>query len=209
MISWQIYHHVTLMIHMFFDHFNNFNIVLCFFVLYVFVLCTYELSIFWLPLRYSVMSIQEVKETFRSCVIATMSIFDKIFEISTKLYGCNWPFERLSDLTLRHESKVRWQHFYCSYTFHSHCSVFNNEHNSYPKMSVKRSLTCSWVVLVSYTHTIQQECTVITVMTQKIQKKPYKVSPALPKTNISRNKDKNAPYMRLFISNINALRLYG
>jgi len=29
----------------------------------------------------------------------------------------------------------------------SHSRVFNNENNSYPKMSVKRPLACSWYIL--------------------------------------------------------------
>ena len=32
--------------------------------------------------------------------------------------------------------KVKEQRFYCGFTFHSHCRVFNNEHNSYHKMSL-------------------------------------------------------------------------
>jgi hypothetical protein len=41
--------------------------------------------------------------------------------------------ERLSSITLRQKVKYK----YCS-TFHSHSMVFNNEQNSYPKMSVKQ-----------------------------------------------------------------------
>jgi len=34
----------------------------------------------------------------------------------------------------------------CS-AFHSYSSVFNNEHNSYPKMNAKHLIVCSWVLL--------------------------------------------------------------
>jgi hypothetical protein len=50
--------------------------------------------------------------------------------------------QRLHNSSLRH--KVKEQHFYCCFTFHSHSRVFNSEHNSYPKMSVKHSLACTW-----------------------------------------------------------------
>ena len=43
---------------------------------------------------------------------------------------------RLSNFTLWSQIKVKEQHFYCCFTF-NHSSVFKNEHNSYPKMSVK------------------------------------------------------------------------
>jgi hypothetical protein len=45
--------------------------------------------------------------------------------------------ERLSNFTLRHKIKVKEQHFYCFYAYHSHSRVFNNENNSYPKICVK------------------------------------------------------------------------
>jgi len=41
------------------------------------------------------------------------------------------------------QNKVKEHLFYCCSTFHSHSRVFNNGHNSYPKMSVKRSIACS------------------------------------------------------------------
>ena len=56
-------------------------------------------------------------------------------------------YERLSNNTLGTKIKVKEQHFYCCSTLHSNSKVFNNEHNSYPKMSVKRPLACSWEVL--------------------------------------------------------------
>ena len=45
--------------------------------------------------------------------------------------------ERLpvSNIALGH--KVKEWHFYCCSTFHSHGSVFHNEHNSYPLMNAK------------------------------------------------------------------------
>ena len=43
-------------------------------------------------------------------------------------------------LHLRHILKVKEQHFYCSSIFHSHSRVFNNENNSYLKVSIKWSL---------------------------------------------------------------------
>jgi len=33
---------------------------------------------------------------------------------------------------------------YCCSTFQSHSIVFNTQHNSYPKMSVKQPIACSW-----------------------------------------------------------------
>ena len=41
---------------------------------------------------------------------------------------------RLSYFITKHN--VKRQNFYCSSTFHSHIMVFNNEHNSYPKIYV-------------------------------------------------------------------------
>jgi hypothetical protein len=46
--------------------------------------------------------------------------------------------ERLLNITLRY--KVKERGLYCCPTFHSHSMVFNNEHSSYPKISVKRPL---------------------------------------------------------------------
>ena len=43
---------------------------------------------------------------------------------------------RLSNLTLRTRNQAKEKRFYCCSAFHSHNRVFNNEHNSYPKMSV-------------------------------------------------------------------------
>jgi len=41
---------------------------------------------------------------------------------------------------VRKNMDVNEQCFYCCSTFHSHSRVFNNEQNSYPKMSVKQPL---------------------------------------------------------------------
>jgi hypothetical protein len=43
--------------------------------------------------------------------------------------------------TLHLHIKVKEQSYYSYSTFHSHSRVFNNEDNSYPKMSVKQPLT--------------------------------------------------------------------
>ena len=48
--------------------------------------------------------------------------------------------ERLSNIKLRYKIKEKEQGFYCCPTFHSHSSVFNNEHNTHPKMSLKQPL---------------------------------------------------------------------
>jgi hypothetical protein len=50
--------------------------------------------------------------------------------------------ERQSNITLKTQIQEKKQCFYCCSTFHSHCRVFNNENNSYHKMSVKRPLVC-------------------------------------------------------------------
>jgi len=65
---------------------------------------------------------------------------------STKWYGnkCTW----LSNITLR--NKVNQQRFYCYFNFDSPCIAMINEHASYPKMGVKRSLSWSWTVLCVY-----------------------------------------------------------
>ena len=51
-------------------------------------------------------------------------------------------------LTLKLETQiqVKEHRVYCCTAFHSHSRVFNNEQNSYLKMSVKW-LVCSWMVL--------------------------------------------------------------
>ena len=38
---------------------------------------------------------------------------------------------------------VKEHRLYCCFTLHSHSSVFNNEHNSYPKMNMKRIVAYS------------------------------------------------------------------
>ena len=48
--------------------------------------------------------------------------------------------ERLSKYNTWTQIKVTEKHFFCPSRFHSHGMVFNNEHNSYPKMSVKQPL---------------------------------------------------------------------
>ena len=45
------------------------------------------------------------------------------------------------------KTEVKEQGFNCSSILQSHFRVFNNEHNSYPKMSFKLPLDCSWVAL--------------------------------------------------------------
>jgi len=52
--------------------------------------------------------------------------------------------QRLSNITLKH--KIKEQHFYCCSTFHSHSRVFNNENNSYTKMTTSRHLCGSDVI---------------------------------------------------------------
>jgi hypothetical protein len=42
--------------------------------------------------------------------------------------------------------KVKEQCFYCCSIFHSHRRVFNNKHNSYPKMSMNQPLTWNWEI---------------------------------------------------------------
>ena len=51
--------------------------------------------------------------------------------------------ERLSNITIRHKLDNKEQRFYCYYIFHSRSRVFNNENNSYPKMSMKLHLVFS------------------------------------------------------------------
>ena len=47
--------------------------------------------------------------------------------------------ERLSNFTLKTQINVKEQHFYWCSLFLSRSKVFNNEHSSYPKISVIRS----------------------------------------------------------------------
>jgi hypothetical protein len=49
--------------------------------------------------------------------------------------------DKLSNITLKHKLKFKEQHFYYCSVFHGHSNDFNNEHNSYPKMSVKQPVT--------------------------------------------------------------------
>ena len=59
---------------------------------------------------------------------------------SKKGYGC----QNMRDYKiLPTQIIVKEQLFYCCSTFNSHCRVFDNEHNSYPKMSVKWPKPCS------------------------------------------------------------------
>ena len=61
------------------------------------------------------------------------------------------------DLNVHHEMQSKTQikvkehgfYFYC-FTFHSHSRIFKNEHKSYYRMSVKRSLACSCPVLFTF-----------------------------------------------------------
>jgi hypothetical protein len=59
--------------------------------------------------------------------------------------------EWLSNITLQHKIQIKVMKKNCFYwpsTFHSHSRAFNNEHNLYHKMSVKRPLVaCSWLAL--------------------------------------------------------------
>ena len=48
--------------------------------------------------------------------------------------------------------KVKAEH--CCSAVHSHSSVFNTEHNSYYKTSVKQHLTCSLAVQIFFQFTI-------------------------------------------------------
>ena len=54
---------------------------------------------------------------------------------------------KLARLTLKTQIKVKEQHFYCCSTSNNQSRVFNNEHNSYFKMSEKQYLACSQEVL--------------------------------------------------------------
>jgi hypothetical protein len=42
---------------------------------------------------------------------------------------------------------ITYQKFNCCSAFQSHNLVFNNEQNSFPKMRVKQTIACIWVVL--------------------------------------------------------------
>jgi len=50
--------------------------------------------------------------------------------------------------------KVKAQRFYCCSAFHNHSSVFNKEHKSYYKTSIKQHLTCSLAVQTLFKFTI-------------------------------------------------------
>jgi hypothetical protein len=68
-----------------------------------------------------------------------------------------WPVRstRPSSFTSIRTSPPRFEHcreehqLYCCSTFHSLGRVFNNGNNPYHKVSMKRSLTCSWAVLLT------------------------------------------------------------
>ena len=42
--------------------------------------------------------------------------------------------ERLSNITLKTQIKVKEQYLYCCSTFHRHSKVFNNKHNTYQQV---------------------------------------------------------------------------
>ena len=50
-----------------------------------------------------------------------------------KGYGCKWTWQTIKHSTWT-QIIVKEQRCYCSATFGSLCRVFNNEHNSYPKV---------------------------------------------------------------------------
>ena len=76
--------------------------------------------------------------------VKLVEIISLPYIISKKGYGCKWTRD---NITLQH--KLKEEDFYCCSTFHNHSRVFNKENNSYPKMSVKRPLTCSWAELIN------------------------------------------------------------
>jgi hypothetical protein len=53
------------------------------------------------------------------------------------------------DTQLKCNVLVKEHQLYCCSTFHSLGRVFNNGNNPYHKVSMKRSLTCSWAVLLT------------------------------------------------------------
>jgi hypothetical protein len=83
----------------------------------------------------------------------TGTIYSSI-SISTKGYGCKWTWETIQHFTSTH-IKVTEQHCYWCSTFDSHRRVFNNENNSYPKLSVKLPLVYSWVVVFCFCFSLQ------------------------------------------------------
>jgi hypothetical protein len=64
---------------------------------------------------------------------------------------------KLAHFTLKTQIKVKEEIFYCCSTFDSHNRVFNNKHNSYPKMSKKQYLACSQEVLYISTDVVGLE----------------------------------------------------
>jgi len=59
--------------------------------------------------------------------------------------------ERLSNIIQKQctliQIRIKEQCFYCCSTFHIHNWIFNNDHNSYPKVSVKISFLTSIIYI--------------------------------------------------------------
>ena len=66
--------------------------------------------------------------------------------LSKKGYGCKWTWETIQLFIWTQTTVKKKVLFWCS-IFHNHSRVFSNKNNSYPKMSMKQPLACSWAVL--------------------------------------------------------------
>ena len=59
--------------------------------------------------------------------------------------------ERLTiQLYIWTQTTVKKTVLFCCSTFHNHSRVFSNKNNSYPKMSMKQPLACSWVGTLNF-----------------------------------------------------------
>jgi hypothetical protein len=69
--------------------------------------------------------------------------------ISKKGYGCKNIIKRLFKSTTETQIKIKKNGAFIAVLHFSHSRAFNNDHNSYPKMNMKRSLACLVVFFTS------------------------------------------------------------
>ena len=73
------------------------------------------------------------------------------YEISKKGCGCKWKRKTIKHYTKTEctliQIRIKEQCFYCCSIFHIHNWIFNNDHKSYPKVSVKISFLTSIIYI--------------------------------------------------------------
>ena len=72
----------------------------------------------------------------------TAVLYLSLYYISKKWFGCKWTWK-----IIHHYSSTQKSVLYCCSAFHSHSTVFNNKHNSHPKMGTTQDINMySWLL---------------------------------------------------------------